>query len=76
MVAHMCARLYKTGMCMSGLAGSSVNYTFIISNPGNVMVRNVTIVAPGVGPLTCNGTAPAGIPPIHNMSVDEQVVCR
>lgn len=61
---------------MSGLAGSRVNYTFIISNPGNVMVRDITITAPGVGPLTCNGTAPAGIPPIHNMSVYEQVVCR
>lgn len=58
-------------------AGSRVNYTYIITNPGNVMVRNISISAPGVAPLTCNGTSSAaGSPPIANMSVYERVICE
>ena len=53
-------------------AGARVNYTYVITNPGNVMVRNVAIAANGAGPLTCNGTT-NGYP---NMTVYQQVVCR
>jgi hypothetical protein len=43
-------------------AGSRVNYTYTISNPGNVQVNNIAIVAPTVGLLVCNGTTMAGNP--------------
>jgi hypothetical protein len=60
-------------------AGSRVNYTYTISNPGNVMVRNIVISAPGVGPLTCNSTSTGVSAPnagFTNMTVYQVVVCK
>jgi hypothetical protein len=59
--------------CVVHATGSSVNYTYTISNPGNVMVRNITIKSPGVGPLSCNGTSNQTI---ATLDVYQVVVCR
>lgn len=60
-------------------SGTRVDYTYTISNPGNVMVRNIQISAPGVGPLTCNSTSTGAAAPdasFTNMTVYQVVVCR
>lgn len=67
---------YAALMCP---AGSRINYTYTISNPGNVMVRNIVVSAPGVGPLTCNSTSTGVAAPsagFTNMTVYQVVVCK
>lgn len=54
-----------------------MNYTYTISNQGNVQVDNITIVAPTVGPLVCNGTTMAGNPSsIATLLVYGVVACK
>lgn len=60
-------------------AGTCINYTYTITNPGNVMVRNIVVSAPDVGPLTCNSTSTGVAAPaagFSNMTVYQVVVCK
>lgn len=60
-------------------AGTRVDYTYTISNPGNVMVRTIQISAPGIGPLTCNSPSTGVTAPdagFTNMTVYQVVICR
>jgi hypothetical protein len=60
------------------MPGTTVWYSYLITNPGNVMVRNISLVAPTVGPWVCNGTTPGSTQgmPLANMPVYQAVLCR
>jgi hypothetical protein len=68
-----------TVLLCAWIAGARVDYAYTVSNPGNVMVRNIRVSAPGVGPLTCNSSSTGVAVPdagFTNMTVYQVVVCR
>lgn len=67
-VARACSRLtIRPSFC--AVAGQSVTLVYTIYNTGNVVVRNLSVTAPGLGQLTCLQDG-------SSIEVGGQVQCR
>lgn len=66
-------RLHQGFARLAVYAGDRANYTYLITNPGNVRADNAMLTANGLASLTCNGSSTF---PIASIGVDEVMLCK